>query len=60
MVKNKPEVEAAELLQYGYPNSVIAARCGISEREVEEIRQIKQIFRPVYVEEKRKKKRKNG
>ena len=50
MTKNKPEIEAGELLQYGYPNSVIAARTGLSEREVEDIRQIKQIFEPVYVD----------
>ena len=55
---SKKEHEAGELLQYGYPNSVIAARTGLSEREVEDIRQIKQIFRPVYKEEdKRRKKR---
>ena len=55
---SKKEYEAGELLQYGYPNSVIAARTGLSEKEVEDIRQIKQIFRPVYEEgEKRRKKR---
>ena len=48
---NKKEKEAGDLLQYGYPNAVIAARTGLSEREVEDIRQIKQIFRPVYKEE---------
>ena len=46
--------EAGDLLQYGYPNAVIAARTGLSEREVEDIRQIKQMFRPVYVGEKKK------
>ena len=40
--------EAADLLQYGYPNTVIAARCEISVRDVEEIRQICKIFVPVY------------
>lgn len=43
--------EAADLLQYGYPNTVIAARCELSERDVEEIRQICKVFRPVYKEE---------
>lgn len=55
MVKNKPKVEAGELLKYGYPNSVISARTGLSEREVEDTRQLKQIFAPVYVEKRRKK-----
>ena len=48
--------DAADLLQYGYPNSVIAARCELSEREVEEVRQICRIFVPVYGDEKRRKK----
>ena len=46
--------EAAELLQYGYPNTVIAARCEISVRDVEEVRQICKIFVPTYEDEKRK------
>lgn len=47
--------EAADLLQYGYPNSVISARCELSERDVEEVRQICKIFVPVYKDEKRRK-----
>ena len=57
-VTTKKEKDAANLLQYGYPNSVIAARTGLSEREVEDIRQIGQIFRPVYKEEGGKRRRK--
>ena len=48
--------EAAKLMEYGYPNSVVAARCEISERDVEEVRQICKIFVPVYKDEKRRKK----
>ena len=59
-MSEKQNREAGELLQYGYPNSVIAARTGLSEREVEDIRQIKQIFRPVYKEVKKERKRQNG
>ena len=55
---NKREKEAGDLLQYGYPNAVIAARTGLSEREVEDIRQVKQIFRPVYKKEAKDGKRK--
>ena len=46
--------EAASLMEYGYPNSVIAARCELTERDVEEVRQICKIFVPVYKEEKKK------
>ena len=50
-MKSEKELKAADLLKYGYPNSVIAVRCGLSEREVEEIRQICKIFVPVYKKE---------
>lgn len=49
--------EAASLMEYGYPNSVIAARCEISERDVEEVRQICKIFVPTYKDEKKGRKR---
>lgn len=47
--------EAASLMEYGYPNSVIAARCELSERDVEEIRQICKVFVPQYKNLKRRK-----
>jgi hypothetical protein len=47
--------EAASLMEYGYPDSVIAARCELSVRDVEEIRQICKIFVPVYEDTKRRK-----
>ena len=49
--------EAAKLMEYGYPNSVIAARCELTERDVEEVRQICKIFVPVHEDLKKKRKR---
>ena len=40
--------EAASLMEFGYGNSVIAARCELSERDVEEVRQICKVFVPVH------------
>ena len=40
--------EAADLLKFGYCDSVIAARTELSERDVEEVRQICKIFVPVH------------
>lgn len=53
---NERELEAADLMQFGYCNSIIAARTGLSEREVEDVRQICKIFVPVYKDEGKKKK----
>ena len=49
--------EAADLLQYGYPNSVIAARCELSERDVEGVRQICKIFVPQHEDLKKRRKK---
>ena len=49
--------EAAGLMEYGYPNSVIAARCELTERDVEEVRQICKIFVPQYKDLKKGKKK---
>ena len=49
--------EAANLLKFGYCNTIIAARVGLSTRDVEEIRQICKIFVPVHEDLEKKKKR---
>jgi hypothetical protein len=46
--------EAANLLKFGYCDSIIAARTELSERDVEEVRQIAGIFVPLYEDLKKR------